>query len=207
MRIGLFGGSFDPIHLGHLILAEQCREQGRLDQVWFIPAARPPHKKEHELARFENRVEMLHLALAGNPAFRVEEIENERDGPSFTVDTVAELKRRHPGDEFFFLVGSDSLADLPKWHEPQRLVRSAGLLVMARPTSPLLTPDQLRALLRLPPEVPLHLDAVDSPLVIDISSRDVRYRLASGRTVRYLLPRAVECYIADKRLYRVEEKT
>src|SRR3954467_10774395 len=87
MRVGIFGGTFDPVHLGHLILAEQCREQGRLDQLWFVPAPRPPHKQDRTLTRFVQRVEMLQLAIAGQPAFRVEEMEKERSGPSFTVDT------------------------------------------------------------------------------------------------------------------------
>src|SRR5438128_7387970 len=101
MRVGIFGGTFDPVHLGHLILAEQCREQGRLDQVWFVPAPRPPHKDEDALTKFEQRAEMLRLAVAGQPAFRVDECEKDRTGLSYTVDTLAELGRRHPGHEFF----------------------------------------------------------------------------------------------------------
>src|SRR5262245_22067300 len=118
MRIGIFGGTFDPVHLGHLILAENCREQGRLDQVWFIPAPAPPHKLDRSITSFERRVEMLQLALAGNPAFQINEVEKDRSGPSYTVDTLAELQHRHPGDEFFLLIGSDTLADLPAWREP-----------------------------------------------------------------------------------------
>src|SRR5437588_11938966 len=139
MRVGVFGGTFDPIHQGHLILAEQCREQGRLDEVWFVPAPRPPHKEGQTVTRFDQRVEMLALALAGNPAFRVQDLEKEREGPSYTVLTLAELQRRHPGDELFLLIGSDTLADLPTWREPQRLVRQAGLLVTARPGHPVLS--------------------------------------------------------------------
>src|SRR6476661_8897554 len=115
MRIGIYGGTFDPVHVGHLILAEQAREQGRLDEVWFVPAFRPPQKEGQAVTRFEQRVEMLSLAVAGQPAFRVEEIEKERAGPSYTVDTLAELKRRQPQDVFELLIGGDSLADLPLW--------------------------------------------------------------------------------------------
>src|SRR5262245_54531603 len=115
MRIGVFGGTFDPVHQGHLILAEQCREQGRLDQVWFVPAARPPHKLAGPLTPFHQRVEMLSFALAGHPAFRIEELEKERSGPSYTVDTLTELHRRHPGHEWFLLIGSDTLHDMPNW--------------------------------------------------------------------------------------------
>src|SRR4051812_43076869 len=133
MRIGIFGGTFDPVHWGHLILAEQGREQGRLDQVWFVPAARPPHKSEAELTPFTQRVEMLHLAIAGQPAFRVEELEKDLPGPGYTAVTLEELQRRHPEHEWFLLVGGDALRDLPGWYEPERIVAKAALLVMARP--------------------------------------------------------------------------
>ncbi|HEY7311834.1 MAG TPA: nicotinate-nucleotide adenylyltransferase [Gemmataceae bacterium] len=202
MRVGVFGGTFDPVHTGHLILAEQAHEQGRLDEVWFVPAPRPPHKDEPDLTRFEQRVEMLALALAGNPAFRIDELEKERSGPSYTVDTLAELRRRHPSHEFFLLVGSDTLVDLPHWHEPVRVLKQAGLLVMARPGSAVPTVEQLRAQLPMPDEAPLRLQVVETPQ-IDISSRDLRRRAAAGRSLRYFLPRSVECYIHDKRLYRL----
>jgi nicotinate-nucleotide adenylyltransferase len=202
MRVGIFGGTFDPVHTGHLILAEQCREQGRLDEVWFVPAPRPPHKDEPALTRFEQRVEMLALALAGNPAFRIDELEKERSGPSYTVETLAELHRRHPANEFFLLVGSDTLHDLPHWYEPIRLLELAGLLVMARPNNPVLTVEQLRAKLHLPDTVSLLLELVETPQ-IDITSRDLRRRAAAGRSLRYFLPRAVERYIHEKNLYRL----
>jgi nicotinate-nucleotide adenylyltransferase len=202
MRVGVFGGTFDPVHTGHLILAEQAREQGRLDEVWFVPAPRPPHKDEPDLTRFEQRVEMLALALAGNPAFRIDELEKERSGPSYTVDTLAELRRRHPSHEFFLLVGSDTLVDLPHWHEPVRVLEQAGLLVMARPGSVVPTVEQLRAQLPMSGEAPLRLQVVETPQ-IDISSRDLRRRAASGHSLRYFLPRSVEYYIHDKRLYRL----
>lgn len=201
MRVGIFGGTFDPVHYGHLILAEQCREQGRLDEVWFLPAPRPPHKPEDALTRFDQRVEMLALALAGNPAFRIEEIEKDRPGPSYTADTLAELHRRHPQHHFFLLVGSDSLADLPSWHDPLHILQHAGLLVTTRPGHPIPPAEQLRTAFGLPPDAPLPLEVVQTPL-IDIASRDLRRRAAAGRSLRYFLPRAVECYIHDKRLYR-----
>jgi nicotinate-nucleotide adenylyltransferase len=201
MRIGIFGGTFDPIHYGHLILAEQCREQGRLDQVWFVPAPRPPHKTDQPLTKFEQRVEMLALAVAGNPTFRIDEIEKERTGPSFTVDTLAELQKRHPGNEFFLLVGSDTLKDLPRWHDPVGVLRRAGLLVMLRPNHPVMAVEQLRASVQLPADVDLDLEVAETPL-IDISSRDLRRRVVLGKSLRYFLPRAVEVYIAEKRIYR-----
>src|SRR5437763_11958951 len=111
MRVGVFGGTFDPVHLGHLVLAEQCREQGRLDEVWFVPAGRPPHKQHHAVTPFRHRAEMLRLATAGHPAFRVNELEDQRPGPSYTVDTLDALRPAHPGADWFFLVGSDTLAE------------------------------------------------------------------------------------------------
>jgi nicotinate-nucleotide adenylyltransferase len=144
---------------------------------------------------------MLALAVAGQPPFHVEELEKERPGPSYTVDTLTELHRRRPADEFFLVIGSDTLLDLPHWREPRRILEIAGLLVVVRPGSPLVETADLRGRLGLPPNSPLRLEAVDAPL-IDIASHDLRRRAAEGRSLRYLTPRAVEAYIADKRLYR-----
>ena len=137
MRIGVFGGAFDPVHFGHLILAEQAREQARLDQVWFVPAARHPFKAETTAAPFDRRVEMLRLAIAGHDAFRVDEIEKNRPGLSYTADTLDELKRQHPDDELFLLIGSDTLARPAEVARPQRIVRTATLVVRERPGFPI----------------------------------------------------------------------
>jgi nicotinate-nucleotide adenylyltransferase len=201
MRIGIFGGTFDPVHVGHLILAEQAREQGRLDEVWFVPAPRPPQKDGVAITRFEMRVEMLAVATAGHAAFRIDELEKERPGRSYTVETLAELRRRHPAHTFSLLIGGDSLADLPTWRDPQGIAAQAGLLVMARPGSALMSADELRRKLDLPSDSPLSLEVVQAPL-IDVSSRDLRRRVAEGRTIRYMVPRGVEAYIHDKGLYR-----
>lgn len=200
MRIGVFGGTFDPIHVGHLILAEQCREQARLDRVLFIPAARPPHKIERVLTPFHHRVEMLNLAIAGHPAFRVDELEKDRPGPSYTVETLETLRQRDPGAELFLVIGADCLPDLPGWYEPVRILELAGLLVVPRPEWPMQSADELRVTLRLPLEKPLRLQQVGMPL-LQISSRDLRHRAAEGRSLRYQVPRAVECYIETHRLY------
>jgi nicotinate-nucleotide adenylyltransferase len=192
------------MHLGHLIVAEQAREQAGLDQVWLIPAASPPHKQGRPVTPFSQRVEMLSLAVAGQPAFRIDELEKDRPGPSFTADTLAELQARHPATDFHLLLGSDCLVDLPHWHAPWRIVQRAGLLIVARPGWPLKSADELRAALRLPGEVALRLQVIESPAV-DISSRDLRRRAAEGRSLRFLVPRAVECYIQEKRLYSGRE--
>ncbi len=200
MRLGIFGGTFDPVHVAHLILAEQCREQGRLDAVWFLLAASPPHKPQ-PAASFAHRAEMLALAISGQPAFRVEELEKDRPGPSYTADTLDELARRRPEDELVLIIGSDSLHDLPAWYQPQRIVRRAELLVVARPGVPVLSADALRAMLG--PDAPLPRFRRAEVPQMDLASRDLRQRLREGRSVRYMLPRAVEAYIADKGLYGI----
>src|SRR5262245_12980792 len=194
IRLGVFGGTFDPVHLGHLILAEQCREQGRLDQVLFIPAARPPHKGENDLTAFAQRVEMLALATSGNPAFRIDELEQDRPGPSFTVHTLAQLQQRDPGAELFLIIGSDTLRDLPTWYEPKRVLELAGLLVVARPGWAISKAEAVRKTLGVGEEFPLRYQVCEMPL-IEIASRELRRRIREGLSVRYMLPRAVEAYI------------
>src|SRR5437016_3723431 len=132
MRLGVFGGTFDPVHLGHLILAEQCREQAKLDQVLFVPAARPPHKLDRELTKLQQRVEMLALAISGQPAFKIDEREQKRPGPSYTYATLEELRQDDPSAELFLIVGADSLHDLPGWVQPRRILELATLLVVPR---------------------------------------------------------------------------
>jgi nicotinate-nucleotide adenylyltransferase len=201
MRIGIFGGAFDPVHYGHLILAEQCREQARLDAVWFVPAARHPFKADTTAAPFDRRAEMVRLAIAGHPAFRVDEIEKDRPGLSYTADTLDELRRQHPDDELLLLVGSDTLAELPTWHAPERIVRAAGLVVMRRPGHEVPPVASLDAAIGLMHDESVRLQTVDVPL-IDLASRDIRRRVGQGRSIRYMLPRAVEVYIGEKGLYR-----
>jgi nicotinate-nucleotide adenylyltransferase len=191
MRLGVFGGTFDPVHLAHLALAEQCREQGGLDRVLFIPAPRPPHKPDRVAAPFHHRVEMLELAIAGYPAFAVDQMEKDRPGPSFTADTLRELRERQPENELFLLVGSDCLPYLPTWHETAQIAALATLLVAERPNWSLAA--------EIPPA--FRAQRIQMPL-LDISSRDLRRRISEGRSIRYLVPRAVECYIQQHGLYR-----
>jgi nicotinate-nucleotide adenylyltransferase len=200
MRIGIFGGTFDPVHLGHLILAEQCREQARLDEVLFVPAARPPHKQERELTPFSQRVEMLSLAIAGQPAFRVDELEKDRPGPSYTVDTLAQIKASRADADLYLTLGADTLHDLPHWYEPARVAELAELLVAPRSDWLMLSESELRKSLRLTDGAPLRMQWIHLP-TIGIASRDLRRRAAEGRSLRYLVPRAVEAYVQDKRLY------
>ena len=199
MRIGVFRGTFDPVHMGHLILAEQCRDQAKLDEVWFLPSYHPPHKATAAVTRFEQRCDMLELAVAGHPAFRVERIEKELPPPSYTAETLAELRRRHPGNEFALLMGSDGLPDLPIWYEPRRVVEQASLIVVPRPGVMLWTAERLASALGLPTEA-VRLRYVACPM-IEIASRELRRAVADGLSIRYLVPRAVEEYVRDRKLY------
>ncbi len=132
MRLGLFGGTFDPIHLGHLILAEQCREACRLDRVWFVVAGAPPHKRGDRTPVF-HRIEMARIAIAGHQAFEVSDIEARRPGPHYSVDTLEAVHRERPGDDLFFLIGADGLVDLPTWRDPAGIARLATIVVVNTP--------------------------------------------------------------------------
>ena len=192
MRLGLYGGTFDPIHLGHLILAEACREACGLDRVWFVVAGAPPHKPGGR-TDVGHRLEMARLAVAGNPAFEVSEIEARRPGPHYSVETLEAVRRERPGDELFFLIGADSLVDLPHWRGPDQILRMASLVVANRPgfePPPFETPPDAR---------PIHRVTIPP---IGIASHEVRRRLLEGRSVRYQIPRAVEAYIDAHGLYR-----
>jgi nicotinate-nucleotide adenylyltransferase len=204
MRIGVFGGTFDPVHLGHLIIAEQAREQARLDRVLMIPSARPPHKIDDRLTRFDRRVEMLQLALAGQVDLQVDTMERDRPGPSYTSDTLAELRLRHPDDELFLILGGDCLPDLPRWHEPLRIIDQATLIVSPRPGWQRYTPEQLASFLGLTDPSRVKLQWLEVPQV-DIASRDLRARATEHRSLKYLVPRSVEVYIREKKVYGGEE--
>jgi nicotinate-nucleotide adenylyltransferase len=207
VRLGIFGGSFNPIHYGHLILAECCREQLSLDRVWFLPAATPPHKQQLDLLPGEQRAEMIELAIAGHESFGVCRYELERGGVSYTVDTLARFHDEQPADELFFLMGADSLADLPTWKDPATLCRLAIAVVVQRGTrgaqDPSLDSEELRALSPFVAAERLQQIAdsrVEMPR-IDLSASDLRRRVAAGQSIRYRTPRAVEKYIETHSLY------
>lgn len=198
MRIGIFGGTFDPVHMGHLILAEQCRDQANLDEVWFVPSASPPHKG-NAVTRFEQRCDMLELAIAGHGAFALNRIESELPAPSFTARTLEQLHARHPGNEFSLLLGSDCLPDLPGWYEPRRVIEQASLVVVPRPGVMLWTAARLAQALKVD-EAAVRMRFVACPM-IEIASRELRRAITDGLSIRYLVPRAVEEYVRERKLY------
>jgi nicotinate-nucleotide adenylyltransferase len=202
LRVGILGGTFDPIHYGHLAIAEQVREGLGLDRVLFIPAAVPPHKIGLQITPAGHRLAMAELAVAGNPAFAVSRIELERDGPSYTSDTLdaltAHAARQRVAREFFFILSSEAMAGLPGWHESERILSLCRLAVVARPGFPLPTPADLRARFGDRAERIVAIETV--PLAHSASA--LRSRAAAGQTIRYLVPAAVEAYICDHHLYR-----
>lgn len=204
MRIGVFGGSFDPVHLGHLLLAEQCLEAAGLDQIRFIPADVPPHKQDWVLSPAKDRLQMLRLAIGGNERFEVEACEIDRGGISYTVDTLEQLTARQPGAELFLLMGADSLDEFHTWKDPARICQLALPLVVERPG---FEPVDLAKLSAFADEQ--KLAAIRSVSFasrrIDLSSTEIRERVAMQQSIRYQTPRAVEQFIAENGLYRSGE--
>jgi len=201
MRLGLFGGTFDPVHYGHLLLAECCREQCGLQEVWFLPAAQAPHKRSAPPAPAARRVEMLELAIAGNDSFRVCNLEIRRGGLSFTVDTLTQLTAERPEAEWFFLLGADSLDDLPNWRQPERICSLAVPVVVSRPGSPEPDLQRLAGMVDGARMERIRGFRVQMPQ-IDLRSSDIRRRVAADESIRYRTPKAVEVYIATHGLYR-----
>ena len=194
MRRLCFGGSFNPIHHGHLICARAVAEAAGFDRVVLIPSALPPHKLGAAgMAPAEHRLAMCLLAVEGDDAFEVNDLELTRTGPSYTIDTARQLRRAR-WSEVHWLIGADTVPLLPKWHEPDKLLEEVGFVVMARPGYDLdwpALPDRLR---------PLREKVVQAPRV-EISSSDLRRRVAAGRSIRYLTPPAVADYLLRHRLY------
>jgi len=202
-KIGVLGGTFDPIHLGHLIVAEDLREKLGLKEVLFIPAGRPwlKLKEDKPVSAAKHRLAMVRLAVASNPYFKVSTMEVDRPGLSYSIDTVEELKAELGAQtEIYFILGPDALADLPRWKEPARLVELCRVVGIGRPGY---TQANLRKLERSIPEASQRIMLVDVPQ-IDISSTEIRERVAQGLSIRYLVPEAVEKYIAEHQLYMSE---
>jgi nicotinate-nucleotide adenylyltransferase len=201
MRIGIFGGSFDPIHYGHLLLAESCREQRQLDRVWFLPAAVPPHKRGVVQTAGTHRANMIEIALVDHPAFELSLLELKRGGLSYTADTLREIARDQPEAELFLLLGGDSLADLPTWRAPGEICRLAIPLVVSRPGAPPPDFSPLAGLVSDERLKQIQESQVQMPL-IELSSTDIRRRVAAGQSIRYRTLPSVVRYIEQLGLYR-----
>lgn len=195
-RIGILGGTFDPPHIGHLVLAEYAVAALDLARVLFVPAADPPHKWRVRVG-IEHRLPMIARAIEGNDRFVISRVDIDRPGPHYAVDMVRILEAQQPDTEFYFVMGGDSLHHLPEWYQPQELIALCKLAVMARPGAEV-TADLDNQLL---PGLADRVIVIDSPM-LGFSSTEVADRLEAGQSVRYLVPDAVLSYIQDHRLYR-----
>ncbi len=187
-KLAIFGGSFDPPHLGHLILAEQIRDQFQIDRLIWMPGYLPPHKQDYALASPQNRLAMVTIAIASNPGFEVSDLEIDRKGISFTVDTLEEISSQYPESELFLIVGADSFVGMDTWYLPDRIRELAKLIVYGRKGSDLTRNEDGDILFADGPD-------------IDISSTLVRNAMRSGRSIRYLVTDEVRHYIAENKLY------
>lgn len=197
--VGMMGGTFDPIHIGHLAIAEAARETLALERILFVPAGEPPHKPRNEVSPVAHRVAMVELAIAGNPAFELSRIEVDRPGPSYTVDTVEDLTA---DAEVTVILSAETFAELPGWHEPERLFAAADIAVVPREGYPAPDPAWLASAF---PGREGRVAYLDGPL-LGVSSTDIRDRVSAGRSIRYLVPDAVGDYIAANDLYRHERR-
>jgi nicotinate-nucleotide adenylyltransferase len=211
MKIGLFGGTFNPVHLAHLRIAEEIRETFALSKVIFIPAATPPHKPLADDLSFAERMKMVAMAIRGNSFFTVSDLEGRREGKSYSIDTLREFRKLYPRDEFFLLMGSDSFADFRTWREYKAIFTCCNIVVITRPGSPL----SLRSALPddVAPEFCYHeatnvlshrsgysVYSLEGSL-LDISSTAIRSRVRQGKSITYLVPATVEQYIKQQRFY------
>jgi len=212
MRIGLMGGTFNPIHLAHLRIAEEAKEACALDRVLFVPAADPPHKPLADEVPFAQRVEMVRFAITGNPCFDISDIEGLRNGKSYSIDTIAHFRKVHKGDRFFFIIGSDSFLEIGQWRQFDQIFRSCSLIVVERPNCKVTEPlaslpaaikdefsyDEKSRCLRHQTGEHVHFL---SGCLLDISSSEIRRLAAVGRSITYLVPAQVDQYIKEQRIY------
>ena len=197
-KIGLFGGTFDPIHQGHLIIAEEVRRQAGLDMVLFIPSARPPHKHYDLMFTSRERYDMIDKAIENNPFFRVSDIEMKRDVPSFTIDTLREIKTQvSGGTDLYFIVGKDNLYDIQLWKDPRSIVKECTVLVADRLC------ERTDA---IPPWLEEKVQLVHMP-IIDISSTEIRRRISANESIRYIVPEGVVGMIAQLHESRKQGKS
>jgi nicotinate-nucleotide adenylyltransferase len=199
-RYGIMGGTFDPIHYGHLVTAEGARYEFGLDKVFFIPAGQPPHKANLKLTDPWQRFEMTKLAVATNPFFETLPLEIERPGPSYAIDTIKELTRQYPGKQFYFITGADAVIEIINWKNADELLSMCFFIAATRPGIKL--DDMKRKVNALPQELNKNIFCMEVP-ALAISSTDIRQRVTGGRPIKYLLPEKVEQYIISHNIYRV----
>ena len=198
MRIGIFGGTFDPPHVGHLILAEECRTQLALDLLLWVVTDNPPHKRYVNISPIEDRVKLVQKAIAGNEAFALSRVDIDRPSPHFAIDTVNILKQEYPGAQFFYLMGGDSLHDLPTWNRPQDFIETCdGIGVMRRHADQV----DLASLEEVLPGISKKVLIVDAP-ILEISSKQIRQRITDDQGFRYYLRDAVYKAVLEMGLYK-----
>ncbi|MFH1198955.1 MAG: nicotinate-nucleotide adenylyltransferase [Candidatus Omnitrophota bacterium] len=187
MKIGVLGGTFNPIHIGHLILAEEVREKLGLDKIIFVPACRPPHKDGSDIIDAANRFEMIKTAIAKNNHFAVSDIETKRNGRSYTIDTLREFKKVYPQDELYFIIGSDLLKYLDDWKDLNEIIKMVKFIAATRPGYPL-------------EKIPSYISTI--PIrAVDVSGFEIRQAIKEGKSFRYLVPESVFNYISKNKLY------
>jgi len=188
MRIGILGGTFNPVHIGHLILAEEAREKLGLDKIIFIPTALPPHKDNLNIAPAADRLKMLKLAIKGNKYFTVSDVEIRRQGRSYTIDTLKELKRKHSHDELYFIIGSDLLKYLNEWKDLNEIIKMVKFVAATRPGFPL-------------EQIPSYIETL-AIRAVDVSGFEVRQCVAANKSFGYLVTDRVFDYIKKRKLYK-----
>lgn len=204
-KAGLLGGTFNPVHTGHLVMAADAVEKFKLDEMLFVPCASPPHKKAHHLAPARHRVAMLRAAVKGDPRFHVCTLEVDRGGTSYSVDTLRELRLKRPDDRFFFVIGSDTLHELHTWKDIYELLTLCTFVCAERPGS--IRRWSPGALWLKSPWPARLLSGLFRGHLVDLSSSEIRQRVTEGRSIRYLVPAGVERYILKHRLYKRELRT
>lgn len=195
---GIFGGTFDPIHVAHLAVAEAARDTFDLRRILFVPAAEPPHKPGRPITRVDHRLAMVEAAIAGNPSFEVSRVEIDRPGPSYTVDTLAALRAADAGERLALILSAESFAELPTWHQPERILELASVIVAPRDGYVAVDAAFVGRNVALDGARAVFLDGPR----IRLSASEIRERAAAGRSVRYLVPDAVAAYIGDHGLYQ-----
>lgn len=199
MKIGIFGGTFNPIHQGHLIGNEYIRQELGLDKIIFMPASQPPHKEGQPIVDGQKRLFMLDLALEGNPYFDISTIELDREGRSYTIDSIRQLKKQYPNDQLYLIIGADSFLNIETWRKPDQIMAEVQLIILDRPSQR--KQEIAEKIENFQRDYGNKIISIPTPL-IEISSSMIRERIRVGKSIKYLLPKRVEEYIKAEKLYQ-----